>query len=146
MAKPPVLLQRSLIEDILDCAGLPEDVIEDIQDAVEAADREYDGCRADAALKNAAALLDLLTNGTPHREVYLAGDRSGWYVTYGGGEVSAEAVAELVRDGKIQSVYADLPDECYHVGKTLDTVRTQAERRIHGKGAGKFYTDGTVET
>jgi hypothetical protein len=79
----------------------------------------------------AAALLDLLTNGQPHREVYIANDRSGWWVTYGGGQVDEAAVRELVAGGHIRSVYSDCPNDCYHVGRTLDVARTMEERKKH---------------
>lgn len=90
----------------------------------------------------ADALLDLLTNGVPHREVYMAGDGSGWFVTYGGGRVNSNAVAELVRAEKIHSVYSNCPTGAYHVGKTLDVDATTAER-THRKDATRIYTDGT---
>lgn len=72
-------------------------------------------------------MLDLLTNGTPHREVY-AGRDGGWWVTHGGGEVTSHAVSELVSSGAVVSVYSDCPKDAYHVGRTLDTVRTLAAR------------------
>ena len=79
----------------------------------------------------ARALLDLLTNGHPHRNVYRADNGSGWYVTRGGGKVDVEAVRELVAGGHIRSVYSDCPDDCYHVGRTLDVGRTLEERKKH---------------
>jgi hypothetical protein len=92
----------------------------------------------------ASALLDLLTNGHPHREVYIAGNGSGeWYVTHGGGQVDVEAVRELVAGGHIKSVYSDCPNDCYHVGRTLDVERTIEERKKHrrGKDAPKIYME-----
>jgi hypothetical protein len=85
-------------------------------------------------------LLDLLTNGQPHREVYHGRD-GGWWVTYGGGEVSADAVRALVEGGHIVSVYSDCPKDAYHVGRTLDVARTMAERQKHQrrKDAPKIY-------
>lgn len=92
---------------------------------------------------DAAALLLLLTHGQPHRQVYRAGNGSGWYVTYSGERVSANAVEALVKAGKVQSVYSDCPDKMYHVGKTLDVQATMQERKKHrrGKDARKIYTD-----
>lgn len=89
---------------------------------------------------DAAWLLDLLTNGSPKREVY-AGQDGGWYVTHGGGAVHASVVQRLVNQGHIHSVYSDIPDQCYHVGRTLDCARTLAERKKHrkSKNAPKIY-------
>jgi hypothetical protein len=53
-------------------------------------------------------LLDILTNGTPRREVYRGKD-GGWFVTYGGGEVSADAVRALRARGEIVSKYSNCP-------------------------------------
>ncbi len=93
-------------------------------------------------LLDAHNLLEVLTNGLPHREVY-HGQSGGWWVTYGGGEVSADAVRELVERGFIRSVYNSCPDEAYHVGRTLDVDATMAERKKHrrGKDASKIYVD-----
>lgn len=77
-------------------------------------------------------LLDLLTLGEPHREVYKGTD-GNWYVTYGGGIFSEAAVFKLVRSGKIHSCYSDCPDEAYHVGRTIDVGATKSERRKHKK-------------
>lgn len=83
-------------------------------------------------------LLDILTNGIPRREVYLARD-GGWFVTYGGGEVSAAVVRQLYDRGAIVSKYSNCPADCYHVGKTIDFERTMAARRAKGKGAAPTY-------
>ena len=94
--------------------------------------------------RDAAWLLDLLTNGTPHREVFKSRDDARqWYVTYGGGPVSAEVVQELVKAGSIRSVYSNCPNDAYHVGRTLDIERTLAERKRHrrAKDAPKIYVD-----
>jgi hypothetical protein len=95
---------------------------------------------------DAVALLDLLTNRTLQhrkREVYRADNGSGWYVTYSGGKVNVDAVRELVAGGHIRSVYSDCPNDCYHVGRTLDVARTIEERKKHrrGKDAPKIYVD-----
>lgn len=75
-------------------------------------------------LLNAAELLDVLTRGDPHREVY-RGDRTNrWFVTYGGGETTFEAVQDLVRRGEIHSVYSCCADSAYHVGRTVDWDRS----------------------
>lgn len=91
-------------------------------------------------------LYDLLMNGTPHREVY-HGQAGGWWLTYGGGEVSPHAVRDLLGRGIIQSVYSDCPNEAYHVGKTLDIQATLEERKKHrrAKDALRIYTDGSRE-
>lgn len=89
----------------------------------------------------------LLRGGHPHREVYRAGDGSGrWFVTYGGGEFSEQSVRALVKKGVIQSVYSNCPNDCFHVGRTLDIDRTLAERKKHrrGKDAPKIYVDDPV--
>ena len=95
---------------------------------------------------NVDALLDILQNGVPHREVYTAQD-GGWYVTYGGGRTTAAAVMALVRSGAIVSVYDNYPGGAYHVGKTLDMTATTEERKKHRrcKDAPLIYTDGTHE-
>ena len=88
------------------------------------------------------ALLDILTNGTPHREVYRA-QGGGWFVTYGGGEAAANAVAELVRLGKINSVYSNCPTDAYHVGRTMDCERTLEYRKGRPRKEWKIiYVDG----
>ena len=94
-------------------------------------------------------LLELLKIGAPHREVYRAADGSGWYVTYGGGRFSEKSVKALVSSAQIRDVwdvYSDLPNQCYHVGRTLDVARTMAERKKHrrGKDAPKIYVDDPV--
>lgn len=86
--------------------------------------------REPAVSPEALELLKLLTIGTPHRHVY-AGRDGGWFVTYGGGEVSAHAVRELLNAGAIQDVYSTLKNEYYHVGLTLDVERTKEERKKH---------------
>lgn len=97
-------------------------------------------------IRDAQQLLDLLTHGESHREVYRGRD-GGWFVTYGGGQVDAEAVRDLVTRGLIHSVYNNIPDQVYHVGKTLDCTATTAERAKHRrkKDAPRIYTDGTRE-
>lgn len=92
--------------------------------------------------RDADWLLDLLANGQPHREVYKGRD-GGWFVTYGGGEVSATIVSELVRRGSIVSVYSNCPTDAYHVGRTIDIDRTYAARKKHGKGAPTYYLQQT---
>lgn len=87
-------------------------------------------------------LLDILTNSIPHREVY-HGQRGGWWLTYGGGEVSPEAVHELVARGAIVSVYSNCPNGSYHVGRTLDIDRTMEARKKFGKGAPEYYLEQT---
>lgn len=85
-------------------------------------------CSCVNELLNADELLRLLTNGTPHREVYLAANGHSWWVTHGGGEVASHAVAELVERGAIQPVYKGRA-QCFHVGRTLDIERTTAARK-----------------
>ena len=92
------------------------------------------------SIRDAEWLLDILTNGTPHREVYHGRD-GGWFVTCGGGEVSTHAVEELVRRGLIASVYNDCPKEAYHVGRTWDVKRTLEARKKLGKGAPHIYVE-----
>jgi hypothetical protein len=89
---------------------------------------------------DAEQLLDMLTNARPHREVYRAQD-GGWFVTYGGGEVLEATVQQLVTDRRIVSVYSDCPNDCYHVGRTLDVARTLEERKNYRrlKDAPKIY-------
>jgi hypothetical protein len=87
-------------------------------------------------------LLDLLTNGEPHRQVY-RGQDGNWYVTYGGGEVSASVVGALVKRGAVVSVYSNCPNDAYHVGRTLDYERTMAARKKHGRGAPNIYIQQT---
>ena len=91
---------------------------------------------------DAAELLELLT-AYPDRNVYRAANGSGWYVTRGGGRWSEEAVMHLVNSGQTRSVYSDCPNECYHVGRTLDVARTLAERKKHrrAKDAPHIYVD-----
>ena len=85
-----------------------------------------------APVTDAAWLLGVL-KGLPHREVY-RGQNGGWWLTRGGGqEIHPDAVRELVRTGKIVSVYSNCPDDSYHVGRTLDIERTTAERQRRGR-------------
>lgn len=77
---------------------------------------------------DAASLLRLLM-ADPRRQVYRAANGTGWYVTRGHERFSAEAVQQLVREGRIRSVYSSIPDEAYHVGKTLDCDATMASRK-----------------
>lgn len=95
-----------------------------------------------ASPRNADWLLGVLTNETPHREVY-RGQNGGWWLTRGHGEVPAEAVRELVRRGAIVSVYSNCPDDAYHVGRTLDVDRTMEARKRLGKGAPEYYVQQT---
>lgn len=90
------------------------------------------------SIRNSAWLIEILTHGEPHREVYRAQDGS-WYVTYGGGSVSADVVRELVQQGVIASVYSDCPTDAYHVGRTYDTERTLEARKKLGKQAPNYY-------
>lgn len=80
------------------------------------------------------ALLHLLQTTPPHREVYRSDD-GRWYVTHGGGEWSGRAVHALVLAGKVSSVYSDCPNDCYHIGRTLDTIATSEQRKRLGKKA-----------
>lgn len=80
-------------------------------------------------LLDAAQLLQILTSGEPHREVYRGDGTNQWFVTYGGGEASAEAVQELVAAGKIRSLYSNCPNDAYHVGRTIDMEATVAARQ-----------------
>ncbi len=77
---------------------------------------------------SAAQLLDLLRTGIPHREVYVGRDGC-WYVTHGGGPTTAEAVQFLRRQQEIFSVYNTCPEDCFHVGKTIDMTTTLAARK-----------------
>jgi hypothetical protein len=83
-------------------------------------------------------LLTVLKTAVPHREVY-RGQDGHWYVTYGAGRVSPQAVEELKRCGEIVSVYSNCPNDAYHVGRTLDYERTIEARKKHGKGAPLVY-------
>lgn len=95
-------------------------------------------------IRDADELYRLLKEGQPHRQVYHGRD-GGWFVTYSGGEVDADAVRALVRKGLINSVYNNCPDDCFHIGKTLDVNATTEERKKHrrGKDAPWIYTDGS---
>lgn len=90
--------------------------------------------------RDADWLLNILTNDIPHREVYRGRD-GGWWLTYGHGEVPAEAVRELVRRGAIVSVYSNCPNDAYHVGQTIDIDRTMAARKKLGKSAPTYYIE-----
>lgn len=83
-------------------------------------------------------LLDILTNGEPHREVYRGNRNSGWFVTYGGGETTERAVRGLISRGRIHSVYSTCPDEAYHVGRTIDMKRS----KFAGKNPITVYVNG----
>jgi hypothetical protein len=97
-------------------------------------------------LVDARWLYDLLKDGRPHRKVYRG--KNGWFVTYGGGEVSSDAVRELVERDLIHSVYNSCPEDCYHIGLTLDVDATMAERKKHrrGKDAPKIYCPPAMPT
>lgn len=92
----------------------------------------------DTKFLNEEELLDLLTNGEPHREVYRAG-KGGWYVTYGGERTTTQAVDRLFKTGKINSVYSNCPLDAYHVGRTMDIDQTMAERKRLGVRDIKIY-------
>ena len=82
--------------------------------------------------RSANQLLSLLQDG--RREVY-KGQDGLWWVTYGGaGPWPDFAVRELVSAGKIRPVYSDLPDACFHVGRTIDSEKT-----LRGREAGKGH-------
>jgi hypothetical protein len=91
---------------------------------------------------NAEELLNILTIGSPHREVY-RGESGEWWVTYGGGQASYEAVSELLQRNLIHSVYSDCPNDAFHIGKTLDVQATIAERKKHrrAKDASQIYVE-----
>jgi hypothetical protein len=89
---------------------------------------------------DARKLFEVLRNGRPHREVYHGRD-GGWFVTYGGGAVSASAVRELVTAGLVASVYSNCPTDSYHVGRTLDVERTLAARRLWKRAAHVYVGD-----
>lgn len=93
-----------------------------------------------ASAHDAEWLLDILTHGTPHRTVYHGRD-GGWFVSYGGGEVSRTIVQNLVAQGLIASCYSDCPKEAYHVGRTWDVQRTLEARKKLGKAAPNIYVD-----
>jgi len=89
-------------------------------------------------LLDAEELLEILTNGTPHREVY-RGQGGGWFVTYGGGRTSAHAVDILFQGGQIHSVYSNCRNDAYHVGRTMDIDKTIAERKRLGSKIINIY-------
>ena len=77
---------------------------------------------------DAKRLLELLKDPMRERSVYRARDDT-WWVTYGGGQFPDFAVQQLIDAGHIHDCYSDLPNQSYHVGKTLDTTRTLAVRK-----------------
>lgn len=83
-------------------------------------------------------LVKLLSD--PERDLYQGQDGS-WNVTRGGGEFSRAVVAELVAEGVIRSKYNNCPDQCYHIGKTIDIDATMAARKKLGKKAPTVYAD-----
>lgn len=83
-------------------------------------------------------LYKLLREGVPHREVYRGRD-GGWWVTYSGDEADPRAVAYLVEQKYLTSVYSSIPDEVYHVGKTLDCTATLERRKREGRHAPLVY-------
>lgn len=93
-----------------------------------------------SSTQESARLLELLTHGVPHREVYHGRD-GGWFVTYGGGQFGFAVVHSLRNSGLIVSVYSDCPAEAYHVGRTLDVHRMMEERKKHrrAKDVPKIY-------
>lgn len=90
----------------------------------------------------ARELLDLLTNGKPHRQVYRS-INDIWFVTYGGGRVDASSVSELIEGRYINPAYSDCPTDMYHVGSTIDVARTTEERKKHrhAKDAPLIYVE-----
>ena len=97
----------------------------------------------------ATRVLQILTNGTPHREVYLAAHSyTDWWITYSGGQAQDAAVRELINAGLIVPIFSS-SGGCYHVGKTLDMEATQAARaKVKDRKmriAIRIYTDGTSE-
>lgn len=89
---------------------------------------------------DANALLNLLRNGTPHRQLY-RGQDGNWYVTHGGGGPWAQsAVSRLINKQLISPVYSDCPDQAYHCGPTLDLDAFMKERdRVGIKKAQRIY-------
>lgn len=79
-------------------------------------------------IQTSQELFDLLKNGVPHREVY-RGHKGGWFVSYGGGEVDADIVGKLVNQGLVKAVYSDCPNDCYHIGETVDVDKVLEERK-----------------
>lgn len=91
---------------------------------------------------DAEQLLAILRDGVPHREVY-EGQDGGWYVTYGGGKTSPEAIRVLLDRKMIVKVY-DEYDGSFHIGRTLDMTATKAETKKFGRRGKLVYTDGTT--
>ncbi len=83
-------------------------------------------------------ILDLLRQPEPHRHLYRGRD-GNWYVSYGGGKVSAEVAQAVIASGEVNSVYSDCPNDSYHVGRTLDVVATTAIRKTPGNRDTKVY-------
>src|SRR5580704_12781445 len=77
---------------------------------------------------DAEKLYALLAHGVPHREVYRAADGS-WWVTYGGGMTTEQAVMALVNERRVCPRYNNLPQEVFHVGRTIDMDATLAFRK-----------------
>jgi len=76
----------------------------------------------------------------PQREVYRAA-RGGWYVTYGEGETTREAVDQLLAEGKIRRTYNNCAD-AFWTGRTIDMERS----KFAGKNPHTVYVgdaDGT---
>jgi hypothetical protein len=79
-------------------------------------------------------LLEELKRGGPGWRVFRVADGSSWFVWCGGRKYSERAVMELVAAGEIRDVYSTLPNECYWLGRTIDTARSEQLRaRLGGK-------------
>lgn len=92
------------------------------------------------SLPDAESLFRALKRSNTVKHIYAyKADAGGWYLTYGKGRTTRAAVMELVRQGRIQSVYSNIPGDCYHIGRTWDCERTLAARKEIGKGAPDYF-------
>lgn len=55
-------------------------------------------------------------------------------------------VRRLVDEGHVRSCYSDIPNDAYHIGKTLDTKATASYRKETGKRHARIYTDGSIDS
>lgn len=90
----------------------------------------------------AERLLGVLTNGMPQREVYITNDGE-WFVTYGGGQFSADAVNWLATAKLITQKYSNCPG-CYYVGRTIDMDASLALPKVKGKRQLVYVSDKTA--
>jgi len=72
-------------------------------------------------------------------QVFMTG--GSWCVTYRGGTTSEAAVMSLKAKGLIRPVYSNMPNDCFHIGPTIDCDATMAARKRYGNRHPLLYVE-----